>query len=216
MSKTHQIAVLAGDGIGPEVVREGLRVLDAVGREVLRRRHHVVMLNAARQRRPHFPQQEGILAVGFLGAPPGRMPQKIDADPAEEIAAVGAKFTPDGVPYPAFEIDVEARAPGHGDREAGGVSLGDTPGPVAEEQVGNAEALVPCSDGVENFAVATAFDPLVGQEAMARAHEDLLVEGEFLEAGIDSCLSLCDLEFSVLFHQLSRRSVLASGLLGGA
>ena len=30
MSKTHQIAVLAGDGIGPEVVREGLRVLDAV------------------------------------------------------------------------------------------------------------------------------------------------------------------------------------------
>jgi len=29
MSKTHKIAVLAGDGIGPEVVREGLRVLDA-------------------------------------------------------------------------------------------------------------------------------------------------------------------------------------------
>ena len=29
MSKTHKIAVLAGDGIGPEVVREGLRVLHA-------------------------------------------------------------------------------------------------------------------------------------------------------------------------------------------
>ncbi|MBC8328066.1 MAG: 3-isopropylmalate dehydrogenase [Planctomycetes bacterium] len=29
MSKTHKIAVLAGDGIGPEVVREGLRILDA-------------------------------------------------------------------------------------------------------------------------------------------------------------------------------------------
>jgi 3-isopropylmalate dehydrogenase len=28
MSKTHRIAVIAGDGIGPEVVREGLRVLD--------------------------------------------------------------------------------------------------------------------------------------------------------------------------------------------
>lgn len=31
MSKTHKIAVLAGDGIGPEVVREGLRVLKAAG-----------------------------------------------------------------------------------------------------------------------------------------------------------------------------------------
>ncbi|RMH03302.1 MAG: 3-isopropylmalate dehydrogenase [Planctomycetota bacterium] len=30
MGKTHKIAILAGDGIGPEVVREGLRVLDAV------------------------------------------------------------------------------------------------------------------------------------------------------------------------------------------
>lgn len=30
MPKTHQISVLAGDGIGPEVVHESLRVLDAV------------------------------------------------------------------------------------------------------------------------------------------------------------------------------------------
>jgi 3-isopropylmalate dehydrogenase len=30
MSKTHRIAVIAGDGIGPEVVREGLRVLDRI------------------------------------------------------------------------------------------------------------------------------------------------------------------------------------------
>ncbi len=30
MSKTHAIAVIPGDGIGPEVVREGLRVLDRV------------------------------------------------------------------------------------------------------------------------------------------------------------------------------------------
>lgn len=30
MSKKHRIAVLAGDGIGPEVVREGLRVLEAI------------------------------------------------------------------------------------------------------------------------------------------------------------------------------------------
>ena len=30
--KTHRIAVIAGDGIGPEVMAEGLRVLDAVGR----------------------------------------------------------------------------------------------------------------------------------------------------------------------------------------
>jgi 3-isopropylmalate dehydrogenase len=32
MSKTYEIAVLAGDGVGPEVVREGLRALDAVSR----------------------------------------------------------------------------------------------------------------------------------------------------------------------------------------
>ncbi len=30
MSRTHRIAVIPGDGIGPEVVREGLRVLDRV------------------------------------------------------------------------------------------------------------------------------------------------------------------------------------------
>ena len=29
MGKTYEIAVLAGDGVGPEVVREGLRVLEA-------------------------------------------------------------------------------------------------------------------------------------------------------------------------------------------
>jgi len=33
MSQTFKIAVLAGDGIGPEVMAEGLRVLDAVGRK---------------------------------------------------------------------------------------------------------------------------------------------------------------------------------------
>ena len=30
MGRTYQIAVIAGDGVGPEVVREGLRVLDAL------------------------------------------------------------------------------------------------------------------------------------------------------------------------------------------
>ena len=29
MTRNHRIAVLAGDGIGPEVMREALRVLDA-------------------------------------------------------------------------------------------------------------------------------------------------------------------------------------------
>jgi len=32
MGKTYDIAVIGGDGVGPEVVREGLRVLDAVSR----------------------------------------------------------------------------------------------------------------------------------------------------------------------------------------
>src|SRR5262245_40008114 len=30
VSRTHAVAVIAGDGIGPEVVREGLRVLERV------------------------------------------------------------------------------------------------------------------------------------------------------------------------------------------
>ena len=34
MSKTHRIAVIPGDGIGKEVVPEGLRVLEAVAREI--------------------------------------------------------------------------------------------------------------------------------------------------------------------------------------
>ena len=31
MTRNHRIAVLAGDGIGPEVMREALKVLDAAG-----------------------------------------------------------------------------------------------------------------------------------------------------------------------------------------
>ena len=31
--KTHRIAVVAGDGIGTEVVPEGIRVLEAAGRK---------------------------------------------------------------------------------------------------------------------------------------------------------------------------------------
>jgi len=38
MKKTHRIAVIAGDGIGREVVPEGLRVLEAVAR-----RHHIAL-----------------------------------------------------------------------------------------------------------------------------------------------------------------------------
>ena len=33
MTKTHRIAVVAGDGIGKEVVPEGQRVLEAAGRK---------------------------------------------------------------------------------------------------------------------------------------------------------------------------------------
>jgi tartrate dehydrogenase/decarboxylase / D-malate dehydrogenase len=33
MNKKHKIAVIAGDGIGKEVVPEGLRVLDAVSND---------------------------------------------------------------------------------------------------------------------------------------------------------------------------------------
>ena len=35
MSKTHRIAAIPGDGIGKEVMPEGLRVLDEVARFVL-------------------------------------------------------------------------------------------------------------------------------------------------------------------------------------
>ena len=38
MSKTINLAVIAGDGIGPEVVAEGLKVLDVVGAK------HVLLL----------------------------------------------------------------------------------------------------------------------------------------------------------------------------
>jgi len=33
MSKKFNVAVIAGDGIGPEVVAEGIKVLDAVGKK---------------------------------------------------------------------------------------------------------------------------------------------------------------------------------------
>ena len=34
MSKAHKIAVIAGDGTGPEVIREGLKVLEAASKIV--------------------------------------------------------------------------------------------------------------------------------------------------------------------------------------
>ena len=33
MSKNFNLAVIAGDGIGPEVVNEGLKILDAAGKK---------------------------------------------------------------------------------------------------------------------------------------------------------------------------------------
>ena len=34
MTRNHRIAVLAGDGIGSEVMREALRVLDAAAKQI--------------------------------------------------------------------------------------------------------------------------------------------------------------------------------------
>ena len=37
MTKTYKICTLPGDGIGPEIIAEGVKVLNARGREVRRR-----------------------------------------------------------------------------------------------------------------------------------------------------------------------------------
>ena len=44
MSKSYSVAVVAGDGIGPEVVREGLRVLERMQRECEERPFGVLLI----------------------------------------------------------------------------------------------------------------------------------------------------------------------------
>ena len=157
---------------------------------MLWRRQHVVVLNAQGQCHAHLPQQEGILTVGFLGAPPGGMTQEIDADTAEEIAPMGAQFAANRLSDPSFQLDIESGAPGHGNRKACGMPLGDTARAVVEEQGRNSETLIPRADGVEDVAVATALPAHSGEETVAGEHEDLLLQREILQPRSDPGLPL--------------------------
>ncbi len=161
------------------------RILHAVGGEVLGGRHHVVPLNAACQRRPHFAQQKGILPIGFLGSAPCGVTQEVDAHTAKEIATVGAQLPSNGLADATLEFHIETRAPGHGNGKAGGTALGDAARSVVKEQVRNPESRVTRADGIEDFAIAPLTVAPMREEAMAREHVDLLVKAELFDPRVD-------------------------------
>ncbi len=109
--------------------------------EMLDRRNDIVGLNALRERGAHLAHMVGVFPVGLLGAPPGGMPQQVDADRAREGAALGPCLDPHDFADATLEIRIETGAPGHGDRKARGIATGDTPRAIGEIERGNAKTL---------------------------------------------------------------------------
>ncbi len=129
-------------------------VLHAVQGVVLDAGHHVP-LRAAGQGRPHRAQQGRFLAVGLLRAAPGRVPQQVDADPAEIVAALGPDLGADHLADAFLELGVPGRAAGHRHRERGGVADHGPARPVGEPDAGDAEPRHgPGHDGLEVVALA--------------------------------------------------------------
>ena len=123
-------------------------VLHGVQCVVLGAGHHV-LLRAADERGAELAEVVGLVAVGLLGASPGGMAGQVDADAAEEVAALGADLAPDGPADLFLETDVPGGAAGHRHRERGALT-GDTPaGPVDELGARDPEA---CDGSVRGSA----------------------------------------------------------------
>ena len=78
-----QLEFQQGAFVDPDVDPEA-GVLDAVGRVVLDARHDVT-LHAPHQGCAQLADVVGVLPVGFLGTPPGGVPQQVDAHASEEV-----------------------------------------------------------------------------------------------------------------------------------
>ena len=96
-------------------------------------------LHAARERRAHLADVDGIFAVGFLRASPARMAQQVHADAAEQVGALDARLDADRLADALLERGIERRAARHRHREAGGGADHDAARPVAEAEAGKAE-----------------------------------------------------------------------------
>ena len=118
--KCGQVHLVQRDVVDLDVDGEA-GVLHRVAGEVLHAGHHVA-LQAAGERGAELADVVRVLAVGLLGATPGRMAQHVHADGAGEVGADGAQLAPDRVADALLEVGVPGRAAGHRHREAGGVA----------------------------------------------------------------------------------------------
>ena len=109
------------------------RILDAVGGVVFDASHDVA-LHAAHQRAAHLPHVHGILAVHVLAPAPARVVRRVDAYPAEEVAANSPDLLAHDIPDPFFQIAIKGRAPCHRDRKTGRTSRENSPWPISEKQ----------------------------------------------------------------------------------
>ena len=129
-------------------------VLHAVAGVVLDAGHHVP-LRAAGQRGTHGAEQDGFLAVGLLRPAPGRVPEQVDTDAAEEVSALGAHLRADGFAHPLLQSGVPGRPARHGHRKRRGPSDDRAARPVAEADAGYAQpGYGPRDDRVEVVADA--------------------------------------------------------------
>ena len=85
-------------------------------------------------------EQHRLLAVGLLGATPGRVAEQVDADAAEEVAALRPDLGADRLADPLLELRIPGRAAGHRHRERGGPADHRAARAVAEPDAGHARA----------------------------------------------------------------------------
>jgi hypothetical protein len=115
-------------------------VLHRVAREVLDAGHGVA-LDAPGQGGTHLADVMGVLAVGLLGAPPGRMAEDVDAHTSVEVGSDSPQLPTDGLADALFEVHVPGGPPGHADGEAGGPVDDHAPRTVGEREPRQPEPL---------------------------------------------------------------------------
>ena len=84
-TRTHHVAVLAGDGIGPEVMAEALKVMDRCG---VKKAVALRPITSARAILPYIEQLDMVLV---MTVEPGFGGQKFMADQMEKLRALRAK-----------------------------------------------------------------------------------------------------------------------------
>ena len=180
-----QVVVVHGD-VDPQA-----GVLHGVAGEVLHARHHVA-LGAPHEGGAHLAEQVGVLAERLLRPSPRRVAQQVHAHPGEQVGAERPALDADDVADPLLEVGVERGAPGHGDREGGGVAHDHATGAVAEPDAREAQAGERAGHVRGLVVVPGHLGEALHQRTVPRQQVQLLVQGHLVDevagAGLDGAV----------------------------